>query len=629
MTATTTPATAPPTAPPAAPPTTAPPRVDPGLGLVGPGRWIERWSVDDEPFWNARGRAIARRNLGFSVFAEHIGFSVWLLWSIVVVSMSGTFAADGTLLTAGANGWALTAGQALTVIAVASGVGSLLRLPYTFAVPRFGGRNWTVVLALLLLVPTLLFAVAVQHPGTPYWAFVLIAATAGVGGGNFASSMANINFFYPARRKGLALGLNAAGGNIGVAVLQLGLPIVVGGAGASAWSRQPAASTSSAPATCTPRWPWSRPSWRSSSWTTCSAARSDARDVAAVVRHRHTWVMALLYIGTFGSFIGYSAALPLLIKLEFFDAAARRHRHQLRLLRLPRRPGRLDHPAVRRLAGRQVRRRPGHPGHLRRDDPRHARRAGRARAAGPEPDAGPGIATDLVLPVVPGRVPVRLRRDRHRQRLDLPDDPGDLAGAAAGTPAGRRAGPPSTGHQGPGGHRHRLRGRCGRRLPDPARLRGALDRRPGRRRSAPRIAFTLFYVALPGGHLGGLRPQAAVARGRPAWPTRAMTARTDDPLPLLLPAVRHAARGPPDAGGRRSWREFPVNEGGLCRKGWNAAGLLGHRERLTTPLVRDRATGELRPASLGRGARPGRRPARARCGPSTGRTRSRSSAAAG
>ena len=166
---------------------------------------------EDPEFWETTGAPVARRNLVWSIFAEHLGFSVWLFWSVSAALLAKM-------------GFDFTVSQLFLLVAVPNLVGSLLRLPYTFAVPRFGGRNWTVVSALLLLVPTLLFAFAVQDPGTPYWVFVLISATAGVGGGNFASSMANINFFYPARRKGLALGLNAAGGNIGVAVLQLGLP---------------------------------------------------------------------------------------------------------------------------------------------------------------------------------------------------------------------------------------------------------------------------------------------------------------------------------------------------------------------------------------------------------------------
>ncbi|HEU5456814.1 MAG TPA: MFS transporter, partial [Nocardioides sp.] len=183
------------------------------------GRWIDDWRPEDPDQWANGGRRIARRNLVWSIFAEHLGFSVWLIWSV-----SSAF-----LL---AQGFEFTAQQLFLLVALPNLVGSLLRLPYTFAVPRFGGRNWTIVSAALLLLPTLLFAVAVQNPSTPYWMFCLIAATAGVGGGNFASSMANINFFYPLRKKGTALGLNAAGGNIGVAFIQFFLPIIVGGAGA-------------------------------------------------------------------------------------------------------------------------------------------------------------------------------------------------------------------------------------------------------------------------------------------------------------------------------------------------------------------------------------------------------------
>ena len=194
--------------------------------------WIDDWRPEDPEFWGSVGRPIARRNLIFSIFAEHIGFSVWLLWSIVVVQM--TAAADGS---AAASGWALTTTQALWLVAVPSGVGAFLRIPYTFAVPVFGGRNWTVVSAILLLVPCLLMAWAVSNPGFPFVALCLIAATAGFGGGNFASSMANISFFYPEREKGWALGLNAAGGNIGVALAQKIIPLVVVAGGGVALSR--------------------------------------------------------------------------------------------------------------------------------------------------------------------------------------------------------------------------------------------------------------------------------------------------------------------------------------------------------------------------------------------------------
>jgi NNP family nitrate/nitrite transporter-like MFS transporter len=270
------------------------------------GRWIDDWRPEDQAFWERTGRAVARRNLAWSIFAEHLGFSVWLIWSV-----SSAF-----LL---AQGFAFTPQQLFFLVALPNLVGSLLRLPYTFAVPRFGGRNWTMTSAALLLIPTTLFAIAVQHPGTPYWAFCLIAATAGFGGGNFASSMANINFFFPADKKGSALGLNAAGGNLGVSIIQLFLPVLVGGAGIfglvkarrSGIHLEYAAYVYIVLALLA-----TVAAWRF--MNNLSTAISTPREQLQIVKKRQTWVMSFLYIGTFGSFIGYAAAMPLLIKLNFW-----------------------------------------------------------------------------------------------------------------------------------------------------------------------------------------------------------------------------------------------------------------------------------------------------------------------
>ena len=270
------------------------------------GRWIDHWEPENLEFWESSGKAVARRNLIWSIFAEHLGFSVWLLWSVSAAMLM-------------ASGFDFTPQQLFVLIAVPNLVGSLIRLPYTFAVPKFGGRNWTIVSALMLLVPTLLFAVFVQRPDTPFWVFVLIAATAGLGGGNFASSMANINFFYPARKKGAALGLNAAGGNLGVALIQFFLPVVVGGAGifglvkaGESLSLERAgyvyALLAVVAAVCAYFF-----------MNNLGTAYSKPREQLAVLKHRHTWVMSFLYIGTFGSFIGYSAAMPLLIKINFWN----------------------------------------------------------------------------------------------------------------------------------------------------------------------------------------------------------------------------------------------------------------------------------------------------------------------
>ena len=270
------------------------------------GRWIDDWRPEDPEFWEQTGEAVARRNLVWSIFAEHLGFSVWLIWSVSSAFLVAT-------------GFDYSPRQLFLLVALPNLVGSLLRLPYTFAVPKFGGRNWTMVSAALLLVPTLGFAYAVQRPDTPFWVFCLIAATAGLGGGNFASSMANINFFYPASKKGAALGLNAAGGNLGVSLIQLFLPVIVGGAGIfgivhaaegginlerAAWVYAGLAIVATLAACFF--------------MDNLGTAKSSPREQMQVLRKRQTWIMAFLYIGTFGSFIGYSAAMPLLIKLNFW-----------------------------------------------------------------------------------------------------------------------------------------------------------------------------------------------------------------------------------------------------------------------------------------------------------------------
>ncbi len=285
----------------ASPPVTAAPTAHRRGGVSG--HWIDDWRPEDEQFWAETGRPIARRNLIWSIFAEHIGFSVWLLWSIVVVQL--TVNADGS---AAASGFALSTSQALTLTAVASGVGAFLRLPYTFAVPVFGGRNWTVVSALLLLIPCSLMTWAVTDPAIPFWMLALVAATAGFGGGNFASSMANISFFYPEREKGWALGLNAAGGNIGVAVAQKIVPMAIAVGGGVALYRAGLLYVPFAIAAAICAYLW---------MDNLTEAKADTTSVWASLRHRDTWIMSLLYVGTFGSFIGYSAAFPSLLKAVF------------------------------------------------------------------------------------------------------------------------------------------------------------------------------------------------------------------------------------------------------------------------------------------------------------------------
>ncbi|WP_030244461.1 nitrate/nitrite transporter [Streptomyces sp. NRRL S-350] len=254
------------------------------------------WDPENEEFWQRAGARIARRNLVFSVLSEHIGFSVWSLWSVLVLFLGPQYHID-------------TAGK-FTLTALPTALGALLRLPYTFAVARFGGRNWTVISALLLLVPTGLAAVVLE-PGVSYGTLLAVACAAGVGGGNFASSMANINAFYPHRLKGWALGINAGGGNLGVPAVQLLGLLVLSTAGAAhprllPLLYLPLIVLAAAGA------------WRRMDNLAVSGA-GEGRALREVARDPYGWAVSTLYIGTFGSFIGFGFAFGQVLQVQFHD----------------------------------------------------------------------------------------------------------------------------------------------------------------------------------------------------------------------------------------------------------------------------------------------------------------------
>jgi NNP family nitrate/nitrite transporter-like MFS transporter len=282
----------PPVAVPLAPPST------PAL-VTRPGRWIDNWDPENTDQWENGGREIARRNLRWSIFAEFLGFVVWQLWSIVAVTLPEA-------------GFTLSTGEIFWLISIPSLVGATLRIPYSFLVPKFGGRNWTIISAALLLAPAILLAVVVQNPETPFGVLLLAAALAGFGGGNFASSMSNITYFYPQREKGWALGLNAAGGNLGASVAQFVVPIVIT-IGAGAALNLPLAGWIWVPFILVAMWGAFR------YMDNLSNAKADFAGSAAALKEPHLWIMSVLYIGTFGSFIGFASVFPKLIADQFPD----------------------------------------------------------------------------------------------------------------------------------------------------------------------------------------------------------------------------------------------------------------------------------------------------------------------
>ena len=272
--------------------------------------WISDWNPEDGKYWESKGKAVALRNLIWSIVAENIGFSMWQIWSIAATKLPQA-------------GFHYTTDQLFQLVALPGLIGALMRFPYTFAVPIFGGRNWTIVSAMMLFIPSILLAYFVTQPDTSFGVMLIVAATAGLGGGNFASSMANISFFYPDRMKGWALGLNAAGGNIGVSTVQLLTPIMIG----LAWVNLGLGSATGGSGTGGLYLQNAGLMWLPlialavfGAWrymNNLTSARSTFKDQLVIVTGKHTWVMSYIYIGTFGSFIGYSAAFPLLLKTQF------------------------------------------------------------------------------------------------------------------------------------------------------------------------------------------------------------------------------------------------------------------------------------------------------------------------
>jgi NNP family nitrate/nitrite transporter-like MFS transporter len=270
------------------------------------------WRPDDQGFWEQTGRAIANRNLWLSMPALLLAFAVWVVWSVIVVKLPLV-------------GFKFTPNQLFWLAALPGLSGALFRVLYSFVVPIFGGRNWTVFSTALLLLPTLWIGVAVQDINTNYPVFVVIALLCGLGAGNFSSSMANISFFYPQRLQGTALGLNAGVGNLGVGLAQLITPIAVyGGAllilGGQAQTLNDGSDTRIWLQNAGFIWVPFIVTAAVAAWfgmDNIATVKAGFADQTAIFRHKHQWLMSWLYTGTFGSFIGLAASFPMLVNTEF------------------------------------------------------------------------------------------------------------------------------------------------------------------------------------------------------------------------------------------------------------------------------------------------------------------------
>jgi len=263
---------------------------------MGRNHRIADWNPEDIKAWEAGNDKIARRNLLCTVAGDHVAFSIWTLWSVMTLFMPASV-------------YGFSAGDKLLLGAVATLVGGCARIPYTLGIARFGGRNWTTFSAFVLLIPTGLTIVLLSHPGLSLWPYVLCAAMTGLGGGNYAASLANVNAFYPERLKGSALAVNAGVGNLGVAVIQLAGLLAFAIAGHQA-----------------PYWVCAIYLVLLSIAGIAAALFMDNLEhgvelntLRSVLVVRHTWVISLLYICTFGSWIGFAFAFGQVLQVNFSE----------------------------------------------------------------------------------------------------------------------------------------------------------------------------------------------------------------------------------------------------------------------------------------------------------------------
>ncbi|HVY00189.1 MAG TPA: MFS transporter [Pseudorhodoplanes sp.] len=277
------------------------------------GKVLKDWRPEDRRFWESTGRAIARRNLWISIPALLLSFAVWQVWSVVVAKLPTI-------------GFGFNTDQLFWLAALPGISGAVLRIFYSFMVPIFGGRLWTTLATWSLMIPAVGIGYAVQNPNTPYVVFLILALLCGLGGGNFASSMSNISFFFPKSERGNALALNAGLGNLGVSVVQFVVPIVIT-AGVFGWfGGQPVMVKSGSQEI--PLWLQNAgfiwvPFIAASAFACwfgmndIASAKASFSEQAVIFQRKHNWIMCWLYTGTFGSFIGFSAGFPLLAKTQF------------------------------------------------------------------------------------------------------------------------------------------------------------------------------------------------------------------------------------------------------------------------------------------------------------------------
>ncbi len=274
------------------------------------GQGSTSWDPENQQFWKEKGARLANRTLWITTGALLLSFATWFMWSVIVVKLPEL-------------GFNLSLGQRFWLAAIPGLAGATLRIPYSFIVQMLGTRVVVTVATATLLIPSIGVGLVVRDPSTPYWLLVILAVTAGFGGGNFAAFMSSTSYFFPKAKQGTALGIQAGVGNFGVSLVQFLAPFVIGFAVFGGLGGDPLVSSKTG-----------KDLWIQNAafiWAipvialTVIAAlglrsmpvKASLSAQAVIFKRKHNWIMTSLYIMTFGSFSGFAASFALLIREVF------------------------------------------------------------------------------------------------------------------------------------------------------------------------------------------------------------------------------------------------------------------------------------------------------------------------
>ena len=273
---------------------------------------IENWNVENPQFWESTGKKIAWKTLTVTTIALMFSFATWFMMSVIVVKLPGI-------------GFKFTTSQLFWLAAMPGLAGGTLRIIHTFLLPIYGTRNIITFATLLKLIPMVGIGLAVMNPGTPFWVFMVLALTAGFGGGDFSSFMPSTSVFFPKRLQGTALGIQAGIGNFGVSLAQFVTPVIIGVSiyGSSQVFSKINPKTKEVLET-SEIYLQSAAFWyipilivvAIAAWIYLRSipVKASFREQLDIFSNKHTWFCTITYMMTFGTFAGLSASFPMLIK---------------------------------------------------------------------------------------------------------------------------------------------------------------------------------------------------------------------------------------------------------------------------------------------------------------------------